>query len=197
MSKYVEKNLSDGEKVLCTAKHSLLCIVGNVIWAGILITAIILLSPVLSQAITFIPTDIISIILWAIFAFAGAIPLIARIFELLSEQLVVTQRRIFGKRGIFKVEAVDFPIARIDSIELHTSLLGAIFNYYTVIVRTSSNFVKPTVFIGIGNAYSFKNSLTEAIEQQADENRKKLASLISDKNLPHVPPTDPFAQPLL
>lgn len=197
MSKYVEKNLSDGEKVLCKAKHSVLCIIGSVIWAIILVVAIILLTPVLSNAITFIPADILSIILWAIFVFAGAIPLISRIIELMSEQLVVTQRRIFGKRGIFKVEAVDFPIARIDSIELHTSLLGSICNYYTVIVRTSSNFVKPTTFIGIGNAYDFKNSLTEAIEQQAEENRKALASLISAPNLPPVPPTDPFAQPLL
>ena len=197
MSKYVEKNLSDGEKVLCKAKHSVLCIIGSVIWAIILVVAIILLTPILSNAITFIPADILSIILWAIFVFAGAIPLISRIIELMSEQLVVTQRRIFGKRGIFKVEAVDFPIARIDSIELHTSLLGSICNYYTVIVRTSSNFVKPTTFIGIGNAYDFKNSLTEAIEQQAEENRKGLASLISAPNLPPVPPTDPFAQPLL
>lgn len=197
MSKYVEKNLSDGEKVLCKAKHSVLCIIGSVIWAIILVVAIILLTPVLSNAITFIPADILSIILWAIFVFAGAIPLISRIIELMSEQLVVTQRRIFGKRGIFKVEAVDFPIARIDSIELHTSLLGSICNYYTVIVRTSSNFVKPTTFIGIGNAYDFKNSLTEAIEQQAEENRKALASLISAPNLPPIPPTDPFAQPLL
>ena len=197
MSKYVEKNLSDGEKVLCKAKHSVLCIIGSVIWAIILVVAIILLTPILSNAITFIPADILSIILWAIFVFAGAIPLISRIIELMSEQLVVTQRRIFGKRGIFKVEAVDFPIARIDSIELHTSLLGSICNYYTVIVRTSSNFVKPTTFIGIGNAYDFKNSLTEAIEQQAEENRKGLASLISAPNLPPIPPTDPFAQPLL
>lgn len=197
MSKYVEKNLSAGEKVLCQAKHSVLCVIGNVLWTIILLVAVILLSPVLAGVLTFIPADIVSLILWIIFALAGVIPLLSRIMELLSEHLVVTQRRIFGKRGIFKVEAVDFPIARIDSIELHTSLLGSICNYYTVIVRTSSNFVKPTVFIGIGNAYEFKNSLTEAIEQQASEGRKELANLISNPQLAPVPPTDPFAQPLL
>lgn len=197
MSKYIEKNLSDGEKVLCQAKHSILCVIGNIIWTTILLVAIILLTPVLAETITFIPADVISIILWVFFVFAAVIPLISRIMELLSEHLVVTQRRIFGKRGIFKVEAVDFPIARIDSIELHTSLLGSICNYYTVIVRTSSNFIKPTTFIGIGNAYDFKNSLTQAIEQQAEENRKELASLISSSNLSPIPPTDPFAQPLL
>ena len=56
MSKYIEKNLSDGEKVLCQAKHSILCVIGNIIWTTILLVAIILLTPVLAETITFIPS---------------------------------------------------------------------------------------------------------------------------------------------
>lgn len=78
--------------------------------------------------------------------------LIYRIIYILSNEFVLTQKRIYGKVGIFNRMQIDIVLPRIQSVVTKQSIIGRICNYGTIIVNSSAGqheikFVKnPDIF---------------------------------------------------
>jgi len=63
----------------------------------------------------------------------GILPLL----EKMTSHFAITDKRVMMKAGILNVSSVENGISKVDSINVEQPLLGRIFGYGTVIVRTS------------------------------------------------------------
>lgn len=170
MSKYSEKNLRNGEVIIKKAKVNPLCAIKEiVIFIVLLVIGIV--------ANIYVPIAGIWILLAMIFI--GVIALIAKIIYLCSLDLAVTNKRIIGKVGVIQKESLDYPINKVDNVTIQNSFWGAIFRFSTVCVLGGGGTDVKIYFKGISNAIEFKNSVTDGIEQYADEARKAQAAEIA------------------
>jgi hypothetical protein len=121
---YVNKTLGRGERVLYQATYHWLY------WlAGVLLT----LAPGLSLAAIPFGT-------WVAFVTLGltaiAVPFgVVILVRAYATEMVVTTDRFIKKSGLISFEAEDMSLDKVEEIELHESVLGALLNYGTIEVR--------------------------------------------------------------
>lgn len=183
MANYVDNNLRKDEHVVVRAKISWLTLVMPVIWFVLVWVVYVMLVNKLggvdksgsangeqmkSEAKT------ILLVVALLFSF---IPLIKQLLINVTTHLAITNKRIVGKVGVLKVDAIDFPINKIDNVSYQGSFFGNIFKYYTVKVQSTS--AKPREIKAIANAAEFKNAVTDAIDTYAEEARKAQAAEIA------------------
>ncbi len=190
MSRYVENNLGRGEEIVLKAKKSFWCVVPQIVWFVLMVVLFFVLKNVLSEprepenleelALVMAGETLVSPIvdyLW-ILIIVGLIPLIIRLIVLWGMNLAVTNKRVIGKIGVLKIQALDYHIEKVDNVSLKAGFLGNLFHYHTVVVKGGGDNAE-IKFIGISNANQFKNAINEAIEKHADEARKQQAAEIA------------------
>ena len=128
MANYVDNNLRKDEHVVVRAKISWLTLVMPVIWCVLVWVGYFMLVSKLggvdqsgsangeqmkSEAKT------ILLVVALLFSF---IPLIKQLLINVTTHLAITNKRIVGKVGVLKVDAIDFPINKIDNVSYQGSL---------------------------------------------------------------------------
>ncbi len=129
----------------------------------------------------------VSLFIWGLFLLIGVIPFLQRLLRWLSIDLALTNKRVVGKLGILRINALDFHIDKIDHVQIKASIFGNLFHYYSLrIVSVGGagfdnrrNRANKDTFVGISNAQDFKDSVTRAIELHAEEARKAQAEEIA------------------
>lgn len=144
MGRYVEKHLYDNEIIIEKAKRDKWGVVGK--WVlGILF-------------------------FWLLF-----IPLIMAIKESVvysHTELVVTNKRLVRKSGVFHTKAFDIPLNKIINVYVETTFWGRVFN---------TNKIRITTQIGViveklQNADDFKNTILGQIDQFEEERLARQAA---------------------
>lgn len=144
---YIKKNLPNGEFIVTKARFSW----GRLI---LIIFVSIILLIVGGNTDMFMPMFAISALL-----------VIITILQILSTELILTNKKIIGKTGFFNVKSTEAHLEKIDSITVveHLSAFKILFGYSshrstnaTLIIRGG---FKPMCFFSITNAIEFKNSL--------------------------------------
>lgn len=98
-------------------------------------------------------------------------------FILNHVQLVLTDRRIYGKTGIINTKSVDSPISKINSVSIEQGFWGKVFHYSTVLISTSSGNYK---FDFLKDAERFKEKTMEQIELYENDKLKKQAAALAE-----------------
>lgn len=112
-----------------------------------------------------------------IFTIVGLIWLIIRYIGYKTNDLILTNKRVFGKIGLVSTTQMQSPLNKIDSVSYSNGLMGKIIGYGTVkIATTSSNFK----FRFIREGQTFYNDIFNQIEASEVENRNKNARAIVD-----------------
>ena len=115
---YIEKNLIEGERVLCRAKISWAVFIFPVI----LLVIVIWLSTKIHQAVVFL-------------AVIFSLYVILRILlAILSTEFALTDQRIIAKKGIIRQSSMEILLSKVESISISQPLGGRIFNYGTVTI---------------------------------------------------------------
>lgn len=178
---YVENNLTSNEKVIRVAKNAWWALLGRLIFTVIELIVIIILSNNIDTLVGMANAaslremlelmDLASKIktmFWIIFVVSGILPVVLGIIGLLFNRLVITDKRVFGKRGIIARKTIDAPLDKVDSVTIKEALLGRLFNYAGIEIRTTSEkFIYPYV----ADAQEFKKTLMEAIEAEKEAAR--------------------------
>lgn len=120
---------------------------------------------------------IFKIVIWAAAGLAGGAPLILRIILILTTHLVITNKRVIGKQGVFKIQTLDIPIDKVDNVSFSASIWGNIFKFYDVTIKSVGS--DGWAFHGVSNAQAFKDSANDAIEKHAEQARKDQAAQIA------------------
>lgn len=98
-------------------------------------------------------------------------------FILNHVQLVLTDRRVYGKTGIINTKSVDSPISKINSVSIEQGFWGKVFRYSTVLISTSSGNYK---FDFLKDAERFKEKTMEQIELYENDKLKKQAAALAE-----------------
>ena len=179
MSRYVENNLRTGEEVVLEAKKNpLRLIVALLLPIALLVAGIIMYASLgeggafEGEDMEFLSTPLIVLVVIAV------LWMLLLILEFCSMTLVLTNKRAIGKAGLFKKRVLDYPIEKINTVGLKSTLFGSIFHYQTVSLTTGSEKAL-IMFKGISNANQFKNAVTDAVEKHQEEARIKQAEEIA------------------
>jgi len=188
---YIQGNLGKGETVLLRAKVNWLAIVAPVIW-GIFLEAVdivlrMLVFGLLKDLLANIfgaeaqtgdtVFNVIKIIVTVLLHLWGWLPVIKRVFRLLTTKLAVTNKRVIGKTGIFSIETIDFHIDKVDNVSYNAGFWGNLFHFYDLTIAGTGG--KNRTIKYISNAQALKNTVNDAIEKYAEEARKAQAADIA------------------
>ncbi len=185
MSKYVERNLNNGEEVILQAKKSIWVLIPAILLILVCLIAAIIVQIVLLDEYDFPPQACAFV--WCTLLIPSIGYFIWKFLKWYSMVLCVTNKRVVGKIGVLSIHSLDFMISKVDNVSIQAGVLGNIFKYHTVIVRGGGDVEVVTrrrnknknAFIGISNAREFKNIVTQAVEQHAAEARKAQAEEIA------------------
>lgn len=189
---YIEANLTKDEQVIARIKHS---------WAG-LVSTVIGFMILLSIAIVFLKMgDIIRhylseediydfnkfyrnmnpmmISCGCVFLIFAFFMLLNNIIEMKSAQLVVTNKRLLGRRGFISKQTTDIVLSSLDTITAGNCFLGAIFHYGYIQVASpasaATRFNNTTRYNYIANTMDFRQAVLKAIDKAKEEERNAQA----------------------
>ena len=133
MGKYVEKHLYDNELIVEEAKRDKWRLLGS--WVlGILFCWLLLIPLILAIKATVV-------------------------FR--HTELVLTDRRLVRKMGVFSTKAVDVPLNKIVNVYVETTFWGRVFNTNKIRINTPYGVIVER----IKNADDFKNSVLNQIDR--------------------------------
>lgn len=177
--------LMKDEEIIKEVKFSPLAFVGMAIKALIQLVVAIILMTVLPSVladgnlVVGMPQEnmsvpnIIFIIIGLIFIICAIYNIIKIIIIINTNNLVVTNKRIYGRVGVIKKETIDIPLTKVDNVASRRSNIWAmIFNYYSINVSST---VSSFTFNYAANANEFKVSIFDAQDVAKKEEQKNQA----------------------
>ena len=149
---YVSRVLESGESVLyATSLH----------WRAYL-PAVALLAVAVGCAVTAFDSAsefqgglLIAAAAFGVLAFAAWLPAAIR---RATTELVVTDRRVILKRGIFSRQTIEMNRAKVESVDVDQTVMGRIMGYGTVIVRGTGGSLEPIRMIS--DPLTFRSHIT-------------------------------------
>lgn len=115
--------------------------------------------------------------LFNIFTIFGLIWFIIRYIGYKTNDLILTNKRVFGKIGLISTTQMQSPLNKIDSVSFSNGIIGKIIGYGTVKIATTSSGFK---FRFIREGQSFYNDIFNQLEECEVENRNENAKAIVD-----------------
>ena len=202
MSRYVRKSLTDGEQVIIKARKSwwyitwpTLCFIGAIVALVVAIPEITALSETVSSDVPFIAkclpvvfNYVLPAILALVLGLCTFIPFYRHLITFLTLQLVLTNKRIISKVGLFRIRTLDIPIDKIDHVEVRASLFGNLLRSFEVEIASvsgtdgviSGKRRSVRTFCGISNAKKLRNAVIDEIEQFTSTTRRQQAREIAN-----------------
>lgn len=109
-----------------------------------------------------------NIIITAAGLFCGLFVLVFAIIRYKCIKLVVTDKRVFGRKNIWRTESFDLPIAKADNVVIVFSFWGKMFNYASVQIKSVMG---DYVIRYVKSPEEFKNLVIDfaAKEKEAEE----------------------------
>ena len=149
---YVSRVLESGESVLyATSLHwraYLPAIALLAIGVGCVVTA-------LEAGQEYRNAILIAAAVFAMLAFASWLPAAIR---RASTELVVTDRRVILKKGVFSRQTIEMNKAKVESVDVDQTIMGRIMGYGTVIVRGTGGGLEP--IRNIAHPLTFRSHIT-------------------------------------
>ena len=112
-----------------------------------------------------------------IFTIVGLIWLIIRFIAYTTNDLILTNKRVFGKCGLISTTQMQSPLNKIDSVSYSNGLIGKLIGYGTVKIATASTTFK---FRFVRDGQTLYNDIFNQLEVSEIENRDKNAKAIVD-----------------
>ncbi len=190
---YVESNLGRDEKILARVTHSKAAIIGDFVLAiivvGIAVGIYYGVGALGGWLISLGAPDVFDVITLVIQAIVLAVGVLIGVWNILSgalqikfNQLVVTNKRLLGRKGIIAKTVIDMPLTKLDNIQSNNGIFGGIFHYGELkIVSAGSqrivngNTVDDLVYPYVKNTEAFRRDVLAAIDKAKEEEREAQA----------------------
>jgi len=172
-SSYINKNLSPDEKIIVAEEVDKWLYMPIIYLLG-LITLVLTFDAIFSDA-PYISDN--SPITYYTFAFWVIVIMICLYFSAKKTEMIVTNKRIILKKGIFIHTTNEIRLEKVESVNIKRNLGGILFGYGSIIFTGTGG--KEVIFNGIPSIQEFKNKTDTIIndcKQQyvaADENEEQ------------------------
>lgn len=138
--------------------------------------------PLFFVAITFLMMIFTVFILTPLFILALAW-LVIRFISYNSNDLILTNKRIFGKTGLISTTQMQSPLNMINSVAFNNGIIGKLLGYGTVHIATASTLYKFRYIKDGQTLYSdIFNQLERTEKEKLQEHAEAIAEAIAKKN---------------
>ena len=93
----------------------------------------------------------------AAFAVLGLVLALAAAIRRHATEIVVTNRRVIFKRGVFSRYTVEMHMNKIETVDVDQGIAGRLFGYGTVVIRGTGSGIEPLE--GIGHPLTIRNAI--------------------------------------
>lgn len=190
---YIEDNLSKDEKIMARIKHSWAGMFSEVLRFLVLLACSILIINLKNIAEKLTGVNLEDLLLTVLCGTFGALVLFVAlyvllfaIFEIKSAQLVVTNKRIFGRRGFISKYTTDVMLSKVDTVNVSNGFFGAIFRYGTIEIVSGATggltkVQRATLRYGfISNTDEFRKAVLDTIDRVKKEEQEAQAKSLSE-----------------
>lgn len=169
-------DMMDGEKIVRQSQvHEGCLIVPGIVFAfGIFIGFLIMFAQLSSY---YFSPGLILMGFFNIFTIVGLVWLIIRFIAYKTNDLILTNKRVFGKIGLISTTQMQSPLNKIDAVSHSNGLMGKLIGYGTVEIATTSSKFK---FRFIREGQTFYNDIFNQLEASEIEKRNDDAKAIVD-----------------
>ncbi|MGM0517225.1 MAG: PH domain-containing protein [Pseudomonadota bacterium] len=94
---------------------------------------------------------------------AAVLIVLPNLLYYLTSELAVTNKRVAAKYGFISRQTVELSLAKVESVQVHQSIFGRIFNFGTIIVSGAGNPQAP--IRGISQPLLFRKAVYEVQEE--------------------------------
>lgn len=164
-----------GEKVIRSSQIHVGCLYLPLIVIGIGI-AIWIFEMILSASAGFFPAFVLLGFI-NVFTVVGLIWFLIRYYGYKNNDLILTNKRVFGKCGLISTTQMQSPLNKIDSVSYSNGLIGKIIGYGTVEIATTSSHFK---FRYVRDGQTFYNDIFNQVEISEKEKRIENAEAIAN-----------------
>ncbi|WP_304091624.1 PH domain-containing protein [Methanobrevibacter gottschalkii] len=170
----------DGEEVIRSSQIHVGCLYLPLIIMGIgLMIGVMTIIASISYG-AFGPIVIFSFL--NIFTIVGLIWFIIRFYGYKTNDLILTNKRVFGKCGLISTTQVQSSLNKIDSVSFSNGLIGKIIGYGTVQITTQSSVFKFRYIREGQTLYSdIFNQIEIYVKEKVEENAKAIARAIKNE----------------
>jgi uncharacterized membrane protein YdbT with pleckstrin-like domain len=166
MSRYIQRVLSPGEKIVYEAQlhwYIYLRGLGWVVAGAVLGAAGSYLVQLLVGARLFdIPTNFPVRLVGVGVILVGAFSLLSAYIRQISTELVITDRRVIAKYGFIATTTFEVMMARIEGANIDQTILGRLLGFGTILVRGTGGGISPIDHIAA--PYAFHACLMKVLE---------------------------------
>ncbi|MCI7428945.1 MULTISPECIES: PH domain-containing protein [Methanobrevibacter] len=170
----------DGEEVIRSSQIHVGCLYLPLIIMGIgLMIGVMTIIASISYG-AFGPIVIFSFL--NIFTIVGLIWFIIRFYGYKTNDLILTNKRVFGKCGLISTTQMQSSLNKIDSVSFSNGLIGKIIGYGTVQITTQSSVFKFRYIREGQTLYSdIFNQIEIYVKEKVEENAKAIARAIKNE----------------
>lgn len=153
MGRYIDEILQPGEKLLySTTVHGIIYLPGLLAWVVAL-----LLLPV-AYGVEIGSVKIVALACALLLSAYGLVAVVRAWFRRWSTEFDVTDRRIVHKYGFIERRTVEMNMDKVESVDVHQSILGRLLDYGDVVVHGVGESWEPVATIG--SSLQFRNHIT-------------------------------------
>ena len=171
-------DMMDGEAVIKHSQIHIGCLILPAIVLGFgLVIGVINFFIMLGSLYYYNSLALLFLGFFNIFTIVGLIWLIIRFIAYTTNDLILTNKRVFGKCGLISTTQMQSPLNKIDSVSYSNGLIGKLIGYGTVKIATASTTFK---FRFVRDGQTLYNDIFNQLEVSEIENRDKNAKAIVD-----------------
>ena len=132
---YLDKHLQPGENILIRTRRSAIILVDTIFFAILALVFLVGfyyfgwlgdLSNLLRACIAFAPLLVCLLLL------------LLDIISFIELELIVTNKRVLGKKGFKALSVIEIPLGQITNTEVGQSIFGRVFDYGMITISTAS-----------------------------------------------------------
>lgn len=161
MASYSEDTLTKGETILLKGKIAL-----RKYWLNFLVGGLLLLPSIPMLVMGLMDPTTRAALGFSVAEFVTALLIVApAIMRMLTNELVLTNKRVIAKVGIVSLDAVEIKLEKIESVVVKQSLFGKLLNYGTIVVTGTG--ATHAIIPAIAYPVIFKRQFNSALESLA------------------------------
>ena len=170
-------DMMDGEAVIKHSQIHIGCLILPAIVLGFGLVICVINFFIMLGSLYYYGLALLFLGFFNIFTIVGLIWLIIRFIAYTTNDLILTNKRVFGKCGLISTTQMQSPLNKIDSVSYSNGLIGKLIGYGTVKIATASTTFK---FRFVRDGQTLYNDIFNQLEVSEIENRDKNAKAIVD-----------------
>lgn len=155
MGNYIEENLARDEKIIIKAQVTWLSQFWYLLFGGLLILSGLAQK---SAGLGFITI--------------GGFFIAVAAIHVLTTELALTNRRIIAKSGLIRRNTIELKVNRVESLGVHQSILGRVFNFGSIVVKGTGGSHAPIPYIA--KPLEFRQQVNNFLDELDDNDKKAL-----------------------